>query len=285
MGIAHEKDNIYWVNDGYNGLIVMYDFAVDHGPGNSYHDDGRVHFYPEVSVKRDVSGVPSHLVLDKTSNWLYICDAGNGRIMRMKVGTATKKADMPFNLEVLAERWQMENVVNEELVTGLSKPCGVDVFGDRLVVTDNGTNEIIIYDISVSPINEVGRISMPHSNPNIRGIKVDFQGRIWFVDYNNNKVFMIDNQAVVGISESDNSVSINLYPNPARDVITIDGLNNINPATLSIADSQGRMVENISIDNVNGLTSVDISTLNTGIYFVMIRTESGKVVTEKFIKE
>ena len=35
MGIASEKENAYWVFDGYNQHIVRYDFGGDHGPGNA----------------------------------------------------------------------------------------------------------------------------------------------------------------------------------------------------------------------------------------------------------
>src|SRR5690606_27695681 len=45
QGIAHEVDNVYWVVDGFNSDVVRYDFADDHGPGNSYHGDAKVYRY------------------------------------------------------------------------------------------------------------------------------------------------------------------------------------------------------------------------------------------------
>ena len=40
MGIAYETGNVYWIFDGNNNDIVRYDFVADHGPGNTFHDDG-----------------------------------------------------------------------------------------------------------------------------------------------------------------------------------------------------------------------------------------------------
>jgi len=284
MGIAHEKDNVYWVNDGYHETIVMYDFAEDHGPGNSWHDDGRVHFYYEISLKRDATGIPGHMILDKATNWLYICDTGNKRIIRMEVGSADKKSDLPFNMELLAERWEMENV-NWEIVvsTGLDKPCGIDVFGDRMVVTDNGTNEIIIYDISSNPISEVGRISVPHANANIRGVKVDPKGQIWFVDYNTNKVYKLDNQNVVGINEVGQQISFSVYPNPARAHLNVQLDGNAVISNIRIADTQGRNVMN-NYDARN-LINLDVSHLNSGMYIIYVQATDGQSFVQKFYKQ
>ena len=145
--------------------------------------------------------------------------------------------------ETLKEKWEMKDVTWEVVATGLSKPCGVDVFGDRLVVTDNGTDEIIIFDISSSTISEVGRISVPHSNPNIRGVKVDYKGHIWFVDYSNNKVFRLSNTNVVGIDNyTENEKQFSVYPNPVINELHLQFNNKLSVSKLSIVDTQGKMV-------------------------------------------
>jgi sugar lactone lactonase YvrE len=280
MGIAHEVDNIYWVFDGYHQTIVMYDFAIDHGPGNSYHDDGRVHYYYEVSVSRDLGGVPSHMVLDKATDWLYINDIGNQRIIRMKVGSAVKDQNLPFNMETLAERWSMKNVTQEVVATGLSKPCGIDVIDDRLVVTDNGTNEIIIYDISTNTISEVGRISVPHSNPNIRGVKVDPQGNIWFVDYTNSKVFKLSNQGVVGIQNLAENSRLSIFPNPAVDYLNIQNPDGLEISSIRILGIQGNEV--FYSENIRN--TVNVSDLQKGMYFIYLQDSEGAQFVQKFYK-
>jgi hypothetical protein len=79
MGIAWEKDNVYWVFDGYHSSITRYDFVEDHGPGGTIHDDGIVSRHVQGNVKR-VADIVSHLEVDQSSNLLYIADTGNNRV-------------------------------------------------------------------------------------------------------------------------------------------------------------------------------------------------------------
>ena len=52
QGIAAEVDNVFWVFDGYTNDIVRYDFAEDHGPGNSYHGDAIIRRYSDDAVAK-----------------------------------------------------------------------------------------------------------------------------------------------------------------------------------------------------------------------------------------
>ena len=79
----------------------------------------------------------------------------------------------------------------------------------------------------------------------------------------------------LGIEEN-NNISFSLYPNPAQDVLYIESYEQIE--TIKIYSLQGRLVKEVSS------TSLDVSQLNTGLYFVQINFE-GKTITKKFIKE
>ncbi len=188
MGIAHEKDNIFWVFDGNSSQIVKYDFKGDHGPGMHDHSDGEVERYIGFTVTRKAS-VPSHMVIDKTSNWLYICDTGGKRILRMRINTGTKKRDLPLLYEALASRKEMENPEWEVFSDiNLTDPCGVEVKDGRLFVSDNATNEIIAYNIGTK--KEMARIRTNATS--IKGIKIGPDGKLWYVDYSANNVVRVD---------------------------------------------------------------------------------------------
>ena len=45
MGIAHDAENAYWYNDGFQGELVYYDFQEDHDTGQDDHSDGIVTRY------------------------------------------------------------------------------------------------------------------------------------------------------------------------------------------------------------------------------------------------
>ncbi len=75
---------------------------------------------------------------------------------------------------------------------------------------------------------------------------------------------------VVGI-EDDAFSKIKVYPNPATDNITIECAENINK--IEVFDVLGRKI--ISNENILNNTNVDITSLNNGIYFLIVHTENG----------
>ena len=191
MGIAHDKGNAYWYFDGFYSNIVYYDFQQDHGPGKDDHSDGIVRRYMNAKVKR-LSGVPGHMVLDKTTDWLYICDPGNSRVTRL--GTKTGKWIDWGNVDTSQTEYLMEYsrygnatykvVADKNLVW----PSGIALHEKRLFVTDNKTGEIIAFD----PLNgkELNRISTAAES--IMGIEIGPDGRIWYVDAAKNQLMRID---------------------------------------------------------------------------------------------
>ncbi len=188
MGIAHDRDNVYWVFDGAYGDIVRYDFGPDHGPGYDDHSDGVVRRYAGLSVKR-VPDVPSHLDLDKTTGWLYINDTGNKRVMRLNTKTGQPTSNLQIVMEPLREYTlvtgaKVEVFADEDLV----RPSGIAVYKGRVFVTDHATGEIIAY--SAEDGTELGRISTGAKA--IMGITVGPDGKLWYVDAGDNKVIRVD---------------------------------------------------------------------------------------------
>lgn len=84
---------------------------------------------------------------------------------------------------------------------------------------------------------------------------------------------------VSGINDIQKS-SVKLYPNPASDVLNISIEN---ASELEIINASGQTVENIFIKDNN--TSIDISHLKSGIYFVKVIDKAGNVGTQKLIIE
>jgi outer membrane protein assembly factor BamB len=189
MGIESDNNgNAYWVFDGYNKHICKYDFNQDHGPGNSDHDDGTIHRYTELTVTRE-PGVPSHMVLDKNTKWLYIADPANSRILMMNTKTGTKKSDIPLVNEVLAQHWEMEGLEWKVFTNiNLKKPAGIEISQGLLYVSDYETGEIVAYNLSTQ--EEMGRISTGKSR--VMGIKANTDGKLWFVANGSNEIYRID---------------------------------------------------------------------------------------------
>jgi hypothetical protein len=279
QGIAHEIDNAYWVFDGQSSDIVRYDFADDHGPGANYHGDGIIHRYRDYSVAMDPQEkVVSHLVLDKLTNWLYVVDYGNQRVMRLDITTGTKGLNSNiYNFESVKEYKNINGYTWETVVdTGLLEPAGIDIIEDRMIVSDYATGEIIIYDISVNPAVEKGRIST--NSQGIMGVKIGPNGRIWYVDYDANKVFRVDGSAL-SLSEA-GGLDFSMYPNPSNGIVNLKfGLSK--NVKIDIRTILGQTVhsENVSASKAQ----LDLN-LSNGTYLIKITDlESGANSVKKLI--
>jgi len=75
--------------------------------------------------------------------------------------------------------------------------------------------------------------------------------------------------------------SISIYPNPASGNIQVKS-EKLKVKSLEIYDMQGKHIKSIEINSYK--TSVDISALAKGMYFVKAKTENG-VAVKKFVKE
>lgn len=73
---------------------------------------------------------------------------------------------------------------------------------------------------------------------------------------------------------------INIYPNPVKDILTIEINSNIELKSLRLYDVLGRLVLSLESD----YDQIDVSGLNNGIFFLYIYTNRG-IITKKLIKK
>ncbi len=277
MGIAHEVDNVFWVYDDWNKDIVRYDFAEDHGPGNADHDDGRIRRYQNIGIQKDAD-IPSHMILDKTSGWMYFVDNGNSRVMRLDINSGTVGATLPEINETLAEHVSMNGFVTETIIeTGLDRPCGIELIENYLLVGNYGTGDINVYDISNS-FNLIGIINTGETG--LTGIKIGPDGKIYAVNRINNSLVSISEGELSATVEYGSDENIRIYPNPASDylAIKIDSKVINKDASVKIFNSQGQQVYGITSNNE---TQIDVSQLSNGIYFLEVN-DSELVYKSKF---
>ena len=194
VGIAAESENIYWLFDGYHSTIVKYDFQEphpDHEHGGEDHTDAIVYRYDEIIVNR-VSGLSSHMVLDKDNEHLYVCDTGNQKIVRVN----TDAGEISYNLNPYGENLQgyysMAGAQYQTIIdSGLTLPTGIDIYENYLIVSDYSNGDIIFYDLDNLGINqELKRLHTDREN-DVMSIKVGPDGTIWYVGTNTNKLIQI----------------------------------------------------------------------------------------------
>jgi hypothetical protein len=75
-----------------------------------------------------------------------------------------------------------------------------------------------------------------------------------------------------------------LLPNPAIDYVKV-GLNpaNNSPIDVRIVNSQGALVQSYTIDNGNGLTSINIGSLPVGTYYIVVK-QNGVTTSNRLVK-
>ena len=86
----------------------------------------------------------------------------------------------------------------------------------------------------------------------------------------------INRVSTLGINESIVSENINIYPNPAKDFITIDA-NDINSQIeqVNILSVQGQIVSLIINKDESKMLNIPLQNIAEGIYLLQIQTNNG----------
>ncbi|HYO97363.1 MAG TPA: hypothetical protein VER33_22785 [Polyangiaceae bacterium] len=141
MGIAHERDNVYWTFNGKLGALDRYDFKEPHEIGGEDHSDGELYRHLEQVLDR-VAEVPSHLAIDRSAGELYVTDTGHARVLRVKLGTGQADGFVQ-TLDRIVVNVRMTGTAYEELAVPsgtLVAPSGIALSDQWIFVTDNATS-------------------------------------------------------------------------------------------------------------------------------------------------
>ena len=281
MGIAHEADNVFWVYDNWNKDIVRYDFAEDHGPGNADHEDGIVRRYSDIGINAD-GDIPNHMVLDKATGWLYFVDNGNSRVLRLDIISGTVSSSLANINEPLAEHSQMGGFSVEVIIEdGLEKPCGIEIFAGKLLVSDYANGDIVVYDMSNNFV-EIGRIAT--QSQGITGIVVGPDGNIWYTNRIDNTLMKAVPGEVTSTNSYDHAQRIRIFPNPSTGKLYIDmsTLTLEGETVITLSNTSGQNL--LSFDDVTSSMQLDLSHFSAGVYFLNIQNESLSIARKIVLK-
>ncbi len=97
-----------------------------------------------------------------------------------------------------------------------------------------------------------------------------------------NPIEVIRTDCGLSVNQS-NKYRIQVYPNPSKGQISLKTSDNVEDIkSISIFDTYGKIVKNVSTESLNDLNNINISELNAGQYYVRLRT--GKMaITDRFI--
>lgn len=97
----------------------------------------------------------------------------------------------------------------------------------------------------------------------------------------NTETFERNTAVTLSRNSSIAAASFQLYPNPAKDFITIQTNDSQEIKSVFIVDMQGRTV----FMSTQNLATISVSNLQQGMYFMTLETEAGLFTTKKFIKQ
>ena len=202
-GIAWEKDNVYWVFDGDHDAIVRYDFQTDHGAGGSDHSDGIVIRMADGQVS-DVADVPSHLAFQASTGKLFIANSGEGEIAVLDtagidfsannlsaLGFSSANPNYDGTIQGTTNVSSLTTLVDgSQTAVAMSRPCGIDLYNNTLIVSDNQSATLFAFDATTGAL--VDYLSLQGVATDIMGVAVDAQNAtLYVVDSAGNQVLRL----------------------------------------------------------------------------------------------
>ncbi|MBA3986420.1 MAG: PQQ-dependent sugar dehydrogenase [Flavobacteriales bacterium] len=115
----------------------------------------------------------------------------------------------------------------------------------------------------------------------ITSFGVDFNNELYLTAFGGGSVYKIKDNTPLSISESEQDTYFALYPNPARESVTLD-FPQKNMQEVAIYDLKGSLLltENTT---KKGTTSISVADFSKGFYVVVLTTETGKKIVKKLI--
>ena len=89
-------------------------------------------------------------------------------------------------------------------------------------------------------------------------------------------------QGASGITKYTNNSLLKLYPNPSNGIVSIECSTSETTVNLQITDVVGKEIRNQSLNVNSGKAQIDMSALNSGVYFITVKTNSNSS-TQKIV--
>ncbi len=287
LGVAVDhKGNIYIADEGnsrirmVNAVGVMSTFAGSATAG--YSGDGSIAIAAKLQN-------PDGVLVDGIGN-VYIADGGNNCVRKVDTfgiittvagtGSATGGFSGDGGPAIAAE---------------LNEPVGliIDNIGN-LYIADANNNRIRMVDTTgkISTIAGNGiagfsgdggfATSAKMNSPLGIGFGTGGAGTIYLSDAGNNRIRLLE--AVAAVPGLDKTSGLSVYPNPARDQVTVETISaSVTGTQLSLLDITGRVI--YSMPMLGKTQTIDMKQLASGTYIVQVSDNTGVKKNVKVVKE
>jgi len=313
--VAYDADKVMWFSGNGNGGFTSQtdiDGGNSNGPltidigdfdGDSdldilvgYYVGGFIEIYYNQYIESGstaVSWIKDTVTVDSGSNYLFdtiFADVNNDGTMDV-VGLDIGSDVVKWYEKDINGTSTAFTIADNSIITRHAAIAVADVDNDNIndvIISSEGGYTVGDSDFywfkgaandipSITP-SEVGNVSRGIYSMVIEDFDYDGYNDIAFVNNIDDRVDWYENEwDVLGVSDNELS-SINIYPNPAKDILNIQSSNN-EYLNISIYNVLGIEIITTSLNSNN---SIDISGLQSGMYFVKLE---GISETHKFLKE
>ncbi len=190
MGIAHQRDAVYWAFNGQFGSVDRYDFVRPHEPGGHDHSDGTYQRFLEGELLR-VPDVPSHMQFAADERSLLVVDTGHARVIVLDTDTGELDGRVRIADDQIEDPQRVTGAEFEVLVPPgvLELPSGIALVDQDFVVTDNATG--LIHRFSGSG-QELERLDSGLPAGSLAGVALGPDRKLYFVDMVSAKVLRLE---------------------------------------------------------------------------------------------
>lgn len=181
------------------------------------------------------------------------------------------------------------------LGTGGPDMSNVTGFSINWDLNNNGLNQFA-FNMSVSPwymnfSSSVQNFNSPSPSITITGTGVAGLDGTYFVTVDDGNFVLVADSFTIYFSNSTSAPdcedattgaknitefsTLTMFPNPASTYVSIQNDTDLNGATISIADLNGKEIESLSVSENTTTKIIDISGLNSGLYLVSVTEATG----------
>ncbi len=259
--------NVYLNSDIIDNPLNTWGFQYPKS-GNNYIGLGLYNFNEENFIEREYIQVP---LIDTLKNGMFYC-------VKFYISLAEKVSsyairdigiyfspdsiyvfqDLPF-LPILNYLPQIESTIIIEDTTNWVEVSGY--------FQANGEERYILIG-NFSPQNDVDTLSIPN-------ITMSLKGAYYYID----DVSVFECDSLIGIDENPSN-NINIYPNPASDIITIN-TGTLQDVEIELFDIAGRKLLQQKVSDAT--STIDVSGLANGVYICQVSSKGRIIKREKVI--
>ncbi len=170
------------------------------------------------------------------------------------------------NCNLTADTVDMSNISNDGFTTFKYTYSGGDL-----------NSEVILYQLG-GPLHNQSWYTVQSGN-DFDAVEV-----IWDFFEKHTKIDETENAPVPILITNIKEAKMDIFPNPASDIITLDFTNKIGLSSISIANTLGKRISNKTYEEPITAAAFDISKYAPGIYFFQIKDIEGNLSVLKFYK-